>query len=146
MQVFQTFNAVRIKYYAELLAALRIILGIALLYKGIQFVKNDALLTTIIANEEGVKQFIWLHQLIPFAHLLSGVFITIGYYTKWMAMSQIPILIGAIFFIYTDKRAYLSTIELPFAVIILVLVTLFSIKGDGIYSIKSLIKKEKDLV
>jgi uncharacterized membrane protein YphA (DoxX/SURF4 family) len=74
------------------------------------------------------------------------VFITIGYYTKWMAMSQIPILIGAIFFIYTDKRAYLSTIELPFAVIILVLVTLFSIKGDGIYSIKSLIKKEKDLV
>jgi uncharacterized membrane protein YphA (DoxX/SURF4 family) len=146
MQVFQTFNAVRIKYYAELLAALRIILGIALLYKGIQFVKNDALLTTIIANEEGVKQFIWLHQLIPFAHLLSGVFITIGYYTKWMAMSQIPILIGAIFFIYTDKRAYLSTIELPFAVIILVLVTLFSIKGDGIYSIKNLIKKEKDLV
>jgi uncharacterized membrane protein YphA (DoxX/SURF4 family) len=146
MQVFQTFNAVRIKYYAELLAALRIILGIALLYKGIQFVKNDALLTTIIANEEGVKQFIWLHQLIPFAHLLSGVFITIGYYTKWMAISQIPILIGAIFFIYTDKRAYLSTIELPFAVIILVLLTLFSIKGDGIFSIKSLIKKEKDLV
>jgi len=146
MQVFQNFNAVRIKYFAELLAALRIILGIALLYKGIQFVKNDALLTTIIANEEGVKQFIWLHQLIPFAHLLSGVFITIGYYTKWMAMSQIPILIGAIFFIYTDKRAYLSTIELPFAVIILVLLTLFSIKGDGIFSIKSLIKKEKDLV
>ena len=146
MQVFQTFNAVRIKYYAELLAALRIILGIALLYKGIQFIKNDALLTTIIANEEGVKQFIWLHQLIPFAHLLSGVFITIGYYTKWMAMSQIPILIGAIFFIYTDNRAYLSTIELPFAVIILVLLTLFSFKGDGIFSINSLIKKEKDLV
>jgi len=146
MQFFQTINAVRIKYNAELLAMLRVILGVSLLYMGIQFVKNDALLTTIIANEEGIKQFIWLHQLIPFAHLIGGVFITIGYFTRWMAISQIPILIGAIFFIYTDKRAYLSNIELPFAVIVLVLLTIFSISGDGIFSIKSLLKKEKDIV
>jgi uncharacterized membrane protein YphA (DoxX/SURF4 family) len=139
-------NNFRRKYTVQLLALLRVILGVSLLYKGIQFIKNDALLTNIIGNEQSFIQIMWLNKLIPVAHLMSGVFIAIGCFTRWMSISQIPILIGAIFFIYIDKRVYLNAVELPFAIVVLILLTTFSIKGDGFFSVKSLIRKEKEIV
>lgn len=110
---------------------LRIALGIILFLKGFLFIQDTASLIELLKN----SRFEWfsfiLAHYVAFAHLVGGVMITIGLMTRVAIAFQIPILLGAVFFIQ-DKSGFLSVNpELPFAFLVLSLLVFFFIYGSG---------------
>ena len=131
--------------YAVWLLVLRIGLGLALFFKGIQFMRNDALLSEVIAVSPGIQKFVWLQVFIPWVHLFGGLMILIGLFTRWVSLVQIPLVVGAIFFIKQDSRVYFGNLELPLAILVFLLLLVFVVLGDGNLSWKRLIQSERSI-
>lgn len=112
---------------------LRIVLGIILIWKGINFIRDTAELTSMI-EQSGVGVFSRISgviaSVVSILSLLCGTFITVGLFTRLCSIVQIPIIMGAIIFV-NIKNIEHNSFELILTIIVLVLLILFSIKGSG---------------
>lgn len=115
---------------------LRIFLGLYLIWKGIVFIRDTALLEELI-QRTGVGVFsensASLSFLVAYLSLLCGLFIASGLWTKISSLIQIPILIVAIFFV-NIHRIDNGPFEMVMSVITLLLLIFFAIKGSGTLS------------
>ena len=128
-----------------ILLVFRVILGLTLFIKGVSFIRNKVLIETLISKNAILEKFTFLNLLIPFIHILGGFFILIGIYTRTAILIQIPIIIAAIIFlIKSGGDSYFN--EIAFAVTILIMLVIYLKFGDGFYSWKNLINKEKDIL
>ncbi|MCF8341513.1 MAG: DoxX family membrane protein [Chitinophagaceae bacterium] len=144
MNLMEQSKIIEKKHFPIWLLALRVFLGLALFLRGIQFIKNDSLLQQVITHSAFLQTYPWLHLTIPWFHLLGGILILLGVFTRFAAALQIPVLIGALFFVQQDSNLFFGAFEIPFALLILVLLIVFAIKGDGFFSWKNLINKEQN--
>jgi putative oxidoreductase len=110
---------------------LRIALGLILFIKGFVFIRNTDSLVEILRQ----SRFEWvsfaLAHYVAFAHLVGGVMITIGLFTRVAVAFQLPILLGAIIFINSKPGFFSVNSELPFSILILLMLTFFFIYGSG---------------
>jgi uncharacterized membrane protein YphA (DoxX/SURF4 family) len=115
---------------------LRIILGLYLIWKGIVFIRDTALLEQLI-ERTGVGVFSSNSNILSFVvaylSLLCGLFIACGLWTKLSSIIQIPILIVAVFFVNIN-RIDNSAFELVLSIITLLLLIFFAFKGSGTLS------------
>jgi putative oxidoreductase len=125
---------------------LRVTLGGALFIKGVDFIRNKVVIRQVIAETDLLEKFSVLESAIPWIHILGGLLILIGMYTRLVIFIQIPLVIGAIIVLYNTKNSSFYSIEMIFAVIILIMLIIYLKFGDGFYSWKNLISKEKDIV
>ena len=125
---------------------LRVILGGALFIKGVDFIRNKAVLRQVITETDLLENFSVLESAIPWIHILGGLLILIGMYTRLAIFIQIPLVVGAIIVLYNTKNSSFYSIEMIFAVIILIMLIIYLKFGDGFYSWRNLIHKEKDIV
>ena len=119
------------------LTIIRIALGFILFWKGITFIRDSSDLQEMLKRMSiGVvdKNTEWIAFLITYINLLGGLFITVGLFTKTSCLVQIPILIGAVFFVNTKHGLNQSSSELVLSAIVLILLILFAIKGSGVLS------------
>lgn len=119
------------------LTIVRIALGFILFWKGINFIRDTSDLQLMLQRMSVAvidKNYEWIAFLITYINLLGGLFITVGLFTKTSCIVQIPILIGAVFFVNTKHGLNQSNAELILSVIVLILLILFSIKGSGVLS------------
>jgi uncharacterized membrane protein YphA (DoxX/SURF4 family) len=119
------------------LTIIRIALGLILFWRGISFIRDSSDLQLMLQRMSiGVvdKNTQWIAFLITYINLLGGLFITVGLFTKTSCIVQIPILIGAVFFVNTKHGLNQSTSELILSAIVLLLLILFAIKGSGVLS------------
>jgi len=119
------------------LTIVRIALGLILFWKGISFIRDSSDLQLMLQRMSiGVvdKNSEWIAFLITYINLLGGLFVTVGLFTKTSCIVQIPILIGAVFFVNTRHGLNQSTSELVLSAIVLSLLILFSIIGSGVIS------------
>lgn len=137
-------NWIEKKHHPGWLIVLRIVLGLFLFFRGIQFIKNRATLEIIFSNTSELEKFNWLQVAIPWIHLLGGLFILMGILTRISTLFQIPILVGAIIYVNTGKHPFTGVSELFFSIAVLVLSLVFLIEGDGYFSWKRILNKEKD--
>ncbi|GDX42986.1 hypothetical protein LBMAG22_15150 [Bacteroidota bacterium] len=122
----------------------RIILGIALFAKGISFLRDKALLENLISNSIPQEKFSILGLLIPYVHIAGGFFIIIGLYIRAAILIQIPIIIGAIILLLkSGGKSYQG--EIIFAALILIMLIVQLAYGDGLYSWRNLLNKEKNI-
>ena len=80
--------------------------------------------------------YIVLGHFVVFAHIVGGILITLGVFTRFGCLIQIPILLIAVIFVNTMgdiMRAY-SALFLP--IIVLLLLIYFLIAGNGPWSYK----------
>ena len=124
----------------------RVILGGALFIKGVDFIRNKVVLKQVMAETGLVEKFSFLEAVIPWIHILGGLFILIGLYTRIVIFIQTPFVVGAIIVLYNTKNISLHSTEMIFALTILILLLIFLKFGDGFYSWKNLIHKERDIV
>jgi len=68
---------------------------------------------------------------ISFAHILGGILLILGVLTRFACLLQIPILLGAIFFINLSPDMYRPLSELTLSIVVLLLLVLFLIVGNG---------------
>jgi uncharacterized membrane protein YphA (DoxX/SURF4 family) len=116
------------------LTLIRVILGFILFWKGIQFIQDTSRLESILQNSGFHlldKNTRVLTFIIPYVNLLGGLFIASGLFTRWTAVIQIPILIGAIVFSNMQGGMSFNNNELILSIITFILLIVFVVKGSG---------------
>jgi len=146
MNIKNTFVRFDKSYHPKWLAVFRILLGLSLFVKGILFIQNKSLITNVIEHTSLLRGNEWLEVLIPWMHLLGGVFIIIGLFTRIAIMIQIPILIGAIVFVNAKKGVYAGDSELLLAIILLIILLFFLFEGGGPLSWDKYLNKQKAML
>ena len=133
-------------HHSKWLDIIRIALGIFLCYKGISFLFNmSALIGLLGSTNMGFGSFalVLIGQFIVIIHLLGGFFIMIGLHTRLACLSQMPILIGAIILLRFSGSENIASQELLLSVIVLALLALFLILGNGPWSYDNMFHEEK---
>jgi len=119
------------------LDAVRIYLGIGLFVKGIYFATNNEHLMRIL-NDAGdlfIAHGTVAHYIIPI-HIVGGLLLALGLLTRAAALVQIPILLGAMFYLYMPRMMLLEHRQnLEFSGLVLFLLVLISIFGSGRWSV-----------
>jgi uncharacterized membrane protein YphA (DoxX/SURF4 family) len=139
------FNTKEQRSKIVILLIFRAILGIGLFAKGITFLRDKALIESLISETTTPEKLSFLEFLIPYLHLAGGFFILIGLYTRLAVILQIPIILGAVVLLLKSTNNFQQG-EFLFAVIILAMLIIQFFNGDGFYSWKNLIREEKNIV
>lgn len=146
MNLTSKLKSIEANHHPRWLILLRALLGLALFLRGIQFIRDQSLLVKAVESSSSLKSFVWLETVIPWVHLLGGVFILIGLFTRWAIIFQLPIVLGAIIFVNARDGIFAGSGELWFSILILILLVVFLVEGDGFLSWKKMLNKEKDIV
>ncbi|MBS1604790.1 MAG: DoxX family protein [Bacteroidetes bacterium] len=118
-------------HHPQWLDIVRILLGIFLCYKGIDFLMNMGTMLALITNKMSFGSFssMLMSNYIAFAHILGGGLLIMGVLTRFACLIQIPILLGAIFFVKNDLYRPFSAVLVPVGTLLLLIV--FLIVGNG---------------
>src|SRR5262245_51014957 len=83
---------------------IRIYLGLGLFIKAVYFMAHRELLEQLLetSNNKLFAQAAVAHYVIP-VHLLGGLMLAFGILTRVAALAQIPVMIGAVFYIHMPK-------------------------------------------
>ncbi len=121
---------------------LRIALGIIIFLKGFFFIRDTDQLIEIINQTRFLNHSFTIANYVALAHLVGGVLIAIGLLTRIAVAMQIPILLGAIIFINSKNGLMNFNSELPFSILVLVLLGFFFVYGSGPSSADEELNKE----
>jgi uncharacterized membrane protein YphA (DoxX/SURF4 family) len=119
--------------YPFLFVILRIALGLILAIRGIFFLTSIEPLFHLIKSSSlnELNMNMSLALLVCWVHTLGGTFIILGFLTRLSAWAQIPILIGAIWFINLNPSLSVSYSELLLSLFVLILSVWFALAGGG---------------
>ena len=124
---------------------IRIGLGIFIFIKGVMFIQDTTALMDIMRKSQFPWVSVGLAHYVALAHLAGGAMIAMGLKTRAAIIFQLPILIGAVFFINPTRGFYSENTELWSSIIVLLLLVFFLIFGSGRFSIdRAISKSEKD--
>src|ERR1700761_8576887 len=118
-------------HHPQWLDLVRIVLGLFLCYKGVDFLMNMGTMLDLINNRMSFGSFstMLMGNYISFAHILGGILLILGVLTRFACLLQIPVLIGAVFFV--NSSLYRPFSETVLAILILLLLILFLVVGNG---------------
>ncbi|MFD0793011.1 DoxX family protein [Mucilaginibacter litoreus] len=143
----------RIEHWGDLhhprwLDFIRIFLGLVILAKGVIFisstnVQQDWIFQKSVFGFSGLMAVVVIH-IVAFAHVVGGLMIIMGLLTRMVVVIQMPILLGAIFFVNATRGlTYLNT-ELWLSVVVFLLLVLIWIAGSGSFSADNWIRRTND--
>ena len=120
-------------HHPKILDIIRILLGLLLIIKGATFLSNATYLRDLIIENKSLSQspemITAILYYVTYIHLVGGTLIFLGLFTRLSAIFQLPIILGAIFFVnYT--LSFVNS-ELWLSVIVLALLALFIVIGSG---------------
>jgi len=138
MNVAYQINKWSVKHHPKWLVVLRVALGLCLFIKGFGFIQNNVQLTGFFSATSYFGRATWLNTVIPWLHLMGGTMIIAGLFTRLWTIMQIPILLGAVFFV--NRGVFAGESDIMFPIIILVLLVLFSVEGGGPVSLDNYFK------
>lgn len=134
---FQQWNHT---HQSFLLLIARIVLGVILILKGIFFISHSQLLKELILNSRFATGVGFWTAYITFAHLFGGVFLILGLFTRFAAALQIPVIIGALFFILPSQGLNDLGSDLILSLFVLTLLIYILVKGSGEISMDDYLK------
>jgi uncharacterized membrane protein YphA (DoxX/SURF4 family) len=131
-------------HHPKWLDIIRILLGIFLIYQGVYFLRNMGKLMGLmpINVEFGSLMYIVLGHYVVFAHIVGGLLIVMGLFTRFACLIQIPILLVAVVLVNFKEKMMEPYSELFLSIIVLLLLIYFLIVGNGPWSFK-LAEEEK---
>ncbi len=123
---------------------LRILLGIFLIAKGASFISHREQIEWLLVNHH-LEFLIFLTSVyVILFHIGGGLLIATGLITRWAIAFQIPILIGAVFFVNLPNGFTSINSELGFSIATLVLLVFFIFYGSGNFSLDYYMRTHKD--
>ena len=125
---------------------IRMYLGVALFLKGLYFMMHQEALNKLLegADTMAFVQGAVAHYVIP-AHLVGGLLLALGLLTRLAALSQIPILLGAVFYVWLPKVLFVEERQnFEFSVLVLFLLGLIFVYGAGRLSVDHLLTKKEN--
>lgn len=132
------------RHHPRWMDIVRIALGIFLCIKGIQFPAQTSMLLSKLPNQLSGNSFliVLLSHYVLFSHLMGGILLTAGVFTRFACIIQIPTLLGAIIFVNSSRDLWQPYSELYLSVIVLLLLIYFLIVGNGSWSLAKYLKEE----
>ena len=121
---------------------IRIVVGVYLFYKGFQFTMDFESLTANIDTMHLVFLTIPTAHYVSFSHLIGGILIAFGAYTRTATFLNIPILIGAVIFNYQIYPTVADHMELGVALAVLALLIGLFTFGGGRFSLDELRRRD----
>ena len=119
---------------------IRIMLGVVLFVKGIEFMSNFVEMEKMARPFKNIPGgMLILHYIVP-AHFVGGILIVVGLLTRWAAIAQLPILFGAIL---TNFLGSMNTNNLILAIVVLILCLFFIVYGSGKHSVDYYLKMQQ---
>ena len=116
------------------LDCVRIYLGLGLLARGLLLITNTPTGFFVdLMQRSGQSWFtsgVLMHY-VMIAHFVGGLLLTIGFLTRIAAAAQIPILVGAVFFVHRQDGLFALGQSLELSALVLFLLVLFTIAGAG---------------
>lgn len=132
-------------HHPKWIDGLRILLGLVLIWKGVQFVGNIDLLKAQIDQYPFITALsFWLAHIIVFAHFVGGLFITLGLLTRVGVIANLPILIGAVFFVHSPTNLFAVHSEMILSLIVLFLLCFFLVEGSGPISVDAYMRSHPE--
>ena len=110
---------------------IRIILGVVLFVRGLLLLSDPA----AISELAGQYKLYWWYSYIAIIHIVAGFLLTFGLITRIAALLQIPILVGAVFFIHLWQGLMTEGQSLELAALVLVLLIVYFLFGSGSLSL-----------
>lgn len=127
------------------LGFVRIYLGIGLFAKAVYFMANTDTFTAMI-RDSGDLWFapVLVAHYVIMAHLMGGILLATGLVTRWAAAFQIPVLLGAVFYVHLPKIvAFDARQNFEFSMLVLFLLCLFTVYGGGKWSLDAKLRKDE---
>jgi uncharacterized membrane protein YphA (DoxX/SURF4 family) len=123
---------------------MRIYLGVGLLVRGVLFLADTDQLSRLVttAGNYGAVSTLLVHY-IALAHFSGGLFMALGLLTRIAALIQIPILVGAVFFVHLGEGLLSEGQSLELSALVLVLLCLIAVHGSGPLSVDRYIETHR---
>jgi uncharacterized membrane protein YphA (DoxX/SURF4 family) len=127
-------------HHPKWLDFIRIVLGLFLLLKGIEFADNMNKLMAMMSDLPfGNLMMVILAHYVLFAHILGGILLATGLLTRAGCIMLIPVLIVAVF-----TNLFHQFSELTLSLLVLALLIYFLIIGSGRWSLDWYVNKEDE--
>lgn len=124
---------------------IRMYLGVGLIIKGVYFfVQRDELHKILEgAANQAFTEAVIAHYVIP-AHILGGLLLALGLITRVAALAQIPVLVGAVFFVNLPRMMLIEWRQsLEFSALVLFLLIVVFFYGAGRWSLDYVLSKKE---
>ncbi len=118
---------------------IRIFLGTALFVRGWIFFSDPAAITELAR----VDTMYWWYSYLTIVHLIGGLLLAIGLWTRYAALFQLPILVGAVFVVHIKQGLMTMGQSLELAALVLFLLLIYLIFGSGKLAIDKYITEKK---
>lgn len=123
--------------------ALRIYLGISLLIKGIKFFLDPEQASQYMdMTKLPFFEFLSIH-VIAIVHIAGGLLLAIGLITRIAALIQVPILLGAVFFVHLQQGFFSRGQDLEYVILVLILLLVFTVYGGGQLSVDHILERRE---
>lgn len=119
----------------------RVILGVVLFFKGIEFGNNPREINGYFEGGSLNLYSFFIIQVLSMVHLAGGIMIATGLLTRWAVIFQIPILAGAVFLNIINNQSFEIYSNLSLSIGVLFMLIVFLIYGSGPYSADEFFKK-----
>ncbi|MDB5118452.1 MAG: DoxX family protein [Mucilaginibacter sp.] len=133
-------------HHPKILDLVRIVLGIFLVMKGLEFMHNIPFLRDLLLQNTSVNLSPFMIAIIlryvTYVHMVGGTLIFLGLFTRLSSLMQLPIILGAVFYV-NILNPFVSS-ELWLSIIVLTLLLLFTIIGSGPLSLDNLLTDKQD--
>jgi putative oxidoreductase len=125
-------------HHPRWLDIVRVGLGLFLCYQGVAFLANMSPIIYAMKITSPFSSFAYIlaGHFIVFAHIVGGILIALGLFTRFACAVQIPILLGAVIFVNSNPEMLRPYSELFLSIVVLALLVVFLIEGNGQWSFK----------
>lgn len=112
----------------------RVYLGVGLLVRGGLFISQTSGIGSLVDMSQFDVGAAAIVHYVTFAHLIGGLLLAVGLLTRIAALAQIPVLIGAVFFVHLNEGLLSANQSLEFSALVLFLLVVVFIFGPGRWS------------
>lgn len=113
------------------LDVLRIYTGIALLVRAALFIARPDALTSYMQRTGEWFMPVAIAHYVVLAHAAGGVLLMLGLCTRWAALAQAPILLGAVLFVHLDEGLLSAGQSLELSSLVFVILLVIGTFGPG---------------
>ncbi len=123
-------------HHPKWLDIIRMALGVLLFLKGVEFINNMDLLSSLMQKSSflGSMSLGVMGHYIIMIHLVGGFLVALGLLTRVACLLQIPILLGAVFIVHAPAGVVPPDSSWWLSLVILLLLVFFTIEGGGPWS------------
>ena len=115
-------------------------LGVFHFVKGVEFMSNHEQMSAMARPFQDIPGgMIILHYIAP-AHFVGGFLLVVGLLTRWVALAQLPILIGAVL---TNFLGQMNSTNLVLSLVALLACLFFMVYGSGKHSADYYLKMQQ---